>query len=98
MKMRIEKEERDYIQERDRVCLYCKDSHGPFEIDHVRPRWRGGTDDPNNLVLACHRCNQLKGGMSLVSFLSKMRLVEQGKLRIVRQRASRGKPFTFRKA
>lgn len=41
------------------TCAYC---FGPAtERDHVIPRLRGGTDDPSNIVLACHRCNATKG-------------------------------------
>ncbi len=29
-------------------------------IDHVLPRSRGGTDDPENLVTACRPCNTRK--------------------------------------
>ncbi len=30
-------------------------------VDHVRPRSRGGSDDPENLVTACRPCNTQKG-------------------------------------
>ena len=43
-------------------CEYC---HSPeristsrFTLDHVHPRSLGGSDDPENLALACSRCNQ----------------------------------------
>ncbi len=43
-------------------CEYC---HSPeristsrFTIDHIQPRSLGGSDDPENLALACSRCNQ----------------------------------------
>lgn len=29
-------------------------------MDHVVPRWRGGLTQEDNLVLACHPCNQLR--------------------------------------
>jgi hypothetical protein len=42
-------------------CGYCLASQrvvGPFlEIDHIIPEARGGTDDEDNLVLACPMCN-----------------------------------------
>jgi hypothetical protein len=42
-------------------CGYCLTSQrvvGPFlEIDHIIPEARGGTDDEDNLVLACPMCN-----------------------------------------
>ena len=31
------------------------------EVDHVVPLARGGTDELENLQVACHRCNRLKG-------------------------------------
>jgi hypothetical protein len=39
----------------------------PFDwphIDHVIPRCRGGSDDIDNLVLACAWCNLRKGAMT----------------------------------
>jgi 5-methylcytosine-specific restriction endonuclease McrA len=41
------------------ACQYCS---GPAEnIDHVRPRSRGGTHTWENVVAACRRCNTKKG-------------------------------------
>ncbi|MGC1219489.1 MAG: HNH endonuclease signature motif containing protein [Phormidesmis sp.] len=44
------------------LCEYC---HSPerisgsrFTLDHVYPRSLGGSDDFENLALACSRCNQ----------------------------------------
>ena len=42
-------------------CQYCGVRRGPFTIDHVIPRTRGGKDAWENLVCACHRCNNVKG-------------------------------------
>ena len=49
---------------RDRnICLYCGDEHLDRELtrDHVVPRSRGGSDDWENVVAACRRCNHRKG-------------------------------------
>jgi 5-methylcytosine-specific restriction endonuclease McrA len=54
-------------QVRDRAknrCEYCL-SHqdyimGRLQIDHILPIVKGGTDDVNNLCLACELCNQSK--------------------------------------
>lgn len=35
---------------------------GNFNVDHIKPRSRGGKDEPSNLVLACHSCNLYKRG------------------------------------
>ena len=50
-------------------CRYCRrrcgrttsDEGTRWEIDHVVPVAAGGRDLPENLVLACRRCNQRKG-------------------------------------
>src|SRR4051812_23783394 len=45
-------------------CEYCRAPEGifnfPFEVEHVRPAARGGTDDDGNLALACRACNLFK--------------------------------------
>ena len=45
-------------------CGYCR-SHqryvlGILELDHIHPQGRGGTNDEENLWLACHLCNGYK--------------------------------------
>lgn len=43
------------------LCEYCHSSEevsaARFEIDHIHPRSLGGSDDLDNLALACQRCN-----------------------------------------
>jgi len=46
------------------ICLYCG---GRFQAknltrDHIRPLSRDGTDEWRNVVTACRRCNNHKGG------------------------------------
>ena len=45
-------------------CEYCgvneQDTGGELTIDHFQPRMSGGTDDPENLLYCCQRCNQYK--------------------------------------
>ncbi|SRR5579883_575181 len=45
-------------------CVYCRGSEMPFEIDHVIPRSRGGSNRISNLVLSCHDCNAAKGNLT----------------------------------
>jgi 5-methylcytosine-specific restriction protein A len=33
-----------------------------LELDHIKSRARGGTDDPENLRLVCHTCHVKKTG------------------------------------
>jgi hypothetical protein len=42
-------------------CVYCESSER-LVVDHMRPIALGGTDDINNLALACKRCNSGKAG------------------------------------
>lgn len=42
-------------------CAYCGKTNVPFEIDHLLPKSRGGSDRVSNLVLSCHDCNVEKG-------------------------------------
>jgi 5-methylcytosine-specific restriction endonuclease McrA len=41
--------------------MYCGTAEGRMTVDHIVPRLRGGKDTWENLVCACHRCNNLKG-------------------------------------
>lgn len=46
------------------ACYLCgqrADELDPLEIEHVRPRHAGGSDDLNNLRLAHRSCNRTKG-------------------------------------
>jgi len=55
---------KNYLVERDGLrCHYCDTlmKYDEAQIDHKIPRVRGGTDAPHNLVLACARCNNIKG-------------------------------------
>jgi 5-methylcytosine-specific restriction endonuclease McrA len=60
---------RAYLLEKfGRRCVYCGKQEVPFEIDHVRPKSRGGSDRVSNLVLSCHDCNQAKGNQTASEF------------------------------
>lgn len=49
------------IFERDgEVCAYCATTVGPFHIDHVAPLRKGGTNEDDNLCVACVPCNLSK--------------------------------------
>ena len=46
-------------------CEYCRAPeivfNFPFEVEHIIPLYRGGTNDQTNLALACRACNLRKG-------------------------------------
>ena len=46
------------------ACEFCgvaeSDTGGELTVDHFRPQAHGGSDDPDNLLYCCYRCNQYK--------------------------------------
>jgi hypothetical protein len=42
------------------VCTYCQTTLGPFHIDHIIPVSRGGSNQDDNLCVACAPCNLTK--------------------------------------
>ena len=46
-------------------CEYCglRQQHTQLKhhVEHIVAKQHGGSDDPDNLALACHRCNLNKG-------------------------------------
>lgn len=64
-------EVREYLLEKwERKCAYCGAENVPFEIEHIQPRSKGGSDRVSNLTIACHTCNQSKGSQDIQDFLS----------------------------
>ena len=53
----------ELLREQNGVCTYCG-HHQPasrFEIDHMVPVFRGGSNDKDNLQAICRQCNLRKG-------------------------------------
>ena len=44
------------------ACLYCGRETKQLTVDHVMPRFRGGTHSWDNVVSACISCNHRKAG------------------------------------
>ena len=46
------------------ACEFCgvteTDTGGDLTVDHFHPKAKGGTDELDNLLYCCHRCNQYK--------------------------------------
>lgn len=65
-------EVREYLLNKwERKCAYCSIENVPLQIEHIRPRAKGGTDRISNLCLACEKCNQKKGTQDIEVFLAK---------------------------
>jgi 5-methylcytosine-specific restriction endonuclease McrA len=79
-------EVREYLLEKwGRKCAYCGVENVPFEVEHIYPKSKGGSDRISNLTLACHACNQAKGNRDIKDFLAKKpdilsRILRQAKL------------------
>lgn len=50
------------------ICAYCGETGD--SVDHIIPRTQGGSDDVENLVCACKRCNMQKNNRDLCVFLN----------------------------
>lgn len=53
-----------------RECAYCGEKHLPLEIEHIKPKSKGGSDRFYNLTLSCHNCNQAKGNKPVEEYLA----------------------------
>jgi len=60
---------RQLLEEYGHKCFYCGRSDVPLTRDHITPLSAGGSNDISNIVPACLRCNQTKGGRTLDIFL-----------------------------
>jgi len=49
-------------EEQERLCFYCMDNLGQdYHVEHIHPLFTGGTNDLDNIVLSCARCNFVAG-------------------------------------
>lgn len=65
-------EVKEYLLDKwNRQCAYCGASDTPLEIEHIKPRRKGGTNRISNLAIACCKCNQEKGTQDIDAFLFK---------------------------
>src|SRR5262249_28712178 len=49
-------------------CAYCHQAATRWEVEHIVPRSRGGSNRPSNLALACQPCNDAKGEQTAAEF------------------------------
>lgn len=49
-----------FIGYRCRRCNNIFTRLSDFEVDHIKPRSKGGSDRPSNLQLLCKKCNRIK--------------------------------------
>jgi 5-methylcytosine-specific restriction endonuclease McrA len=62
---------REYLLEKySRTCVYCSVQNVPLQVEHLKPKSKGGSDRVSNLVIACEPCNLKKGNRDLREFLA----------------------------
>lgn len=65
-------ETREFLLEKwNRQCAYCDVKDVPFQIEHIFPKARGGSNSITNLTLSCEKCNIKKGVKDIKDFLKK---------------------------
>ena len=79
-----------------RKCAYCGAENVLLEVEHIKPKSRGGSNPPPNPLpgggtkgggLACRPCNQAKGNQEIEQFLS-------GKPNIIKRISGQASPLT----
>ncbi|MFB8789520.1 MAG: RNA-guided endonuclease IscB [Potamolinea sp.] len=65
-------EVREYLlQKWGRKCAYCDVQNVPLEVEHIKPKSKGGSNRVGNLTLACKNCNTRKDNLDVRDFLAK---------------------------
>ena len=54
------------------VVLHELAHYRAFEVDHVIPQSRGGTDHIDNLQLLCNSCNRIKGNRTMEYLMARL--------------------------
>jgi len=64
-------EVKEYLLEKwGRKCAYCDITGMALNVDHIRPRSRGGSHRISNLTLSCVPCNQDKDNQPVEQFVT----------------------------
>lgn len=71
---------REIVHKRGKFCCFCgirttnrAPANTALTIDHRIPRSKGGTDDPENLKIACLLCNNGRGDLDFEVYVTLVR-------------------------
>ena len=71
-------EVREYLLNKwGRQCVYCDAQNVPLQVEHIRPKARGGSNRVSNLTLACGPCNQAKDARPVEEFVTDPKRLER---------------------
>lgn len=48
-----------------------------WELDHVKPISKDGSNVPENVVASCKRCNRMKSNMQIIEFIHKCKMIAE---------------------
>lgn len=60
------------------TCVYCNrrfTKSNPKTLDHITPVSLGGTNESNNIAIACRECNECKARLTLEQWISLCRII-----------------------
>jgi len=62
------------LEDQAHMCAYCEiPLMGAFQVDHMLPLFRGGSNDWSNLAITCQRCNYRKRTKTAEEFMEYLR-------------------------
>lgn len=71
----MSKEYKAYLRSLTDVCMYCKEFRGAYlEVEHIVSWKHGGDNHPDNLTIACYKCNSSKGDRQLIEWLNYVKI------------------------
>ncbi len=90
----------DYLYTLQRgQCYFCgvvisRSAPGKYEIDHLEPVSRKGSNWPDNLALVCRQCNNRKGNSTEAAYWCVVSLaIGKSRVRTLRERATKNRPL-----
>ena len=74
---------RNYLLEKHgRKCFYCGKAVSDFEVEHMFPKSKGGSNRIDNLTLSCHDCNEKKDTLTAEEFIKQTLPAKQAAVKL----------------